>query len=205
MLPQKFDWNTTIIIFIFKEGIFINLKYKQMKLGEFIEKFSHNNTIRLHYKTKEGHETVAENCDIVSMDWEVNKQQGAFRHYVNNEVVKILSIGGYTKNSDAINIEIERLEAQPIIEEVEKETMRYASELHISEFHENILNQKLLSSHAPTGFRDVHDFENTKFHVIKSIHFAKQCLEIGGTNEEKLEFLQKMLIDLDKFNVRGEK
>jgi hypothetical protein len=89
-----------------------------MKLGEFIEKFSHNNLIRLHYKAERGHETVAESFDVVSMDWEVNKQRGVFRHYINNEVVKLLSICGIERHSDAINIVIERLENQPFIEEI---------------------------------------------------------------------------------------
>jgi hypothetical protein len=92
-----------------------------MKLGEFIKNFSHNNTIRLHYKTEDGYICVAENDNTVSMDWEVNKQQGPFRHFVNNEVVKLLSICGYKKNADAINIVIEKLENQPFIEELIEE------------------------------------------------------------------------------------
>jgi len=39
-----------------------------MKLGEFIEKFSHNNVIRLVYKNKGGHEVVLEEWNDVSMD-----------------------------------------------------------------------------------------------------------------------------------------
>ena len=49
-----------------------------MKLGEFIEKFSHNNLIRLHYKEKGGNRLVLEDWNDVSMDWEVNKQKGKF-------------------------------------------------------------------------------------------------------------------------------
>jgi len=74
--------------------------------------------IRLHYKVERGHETVAESFDVVSMDWEVNKQRGVFRHYINNEVVKLLSICGIERHSDAINIVIERLENQSFIEEL---------------------------------------------------------------------------------------
>ena len=91
-----------------------------MKLGEFIEKFSHNNLIRLVYKFKGGHETVMPTWSDVSMDWQVNKQQGKFRHYVNNEVLGIASIyvsGGDT-HPEAINIVIEKLDKQPFLDEI---------------------------------------------------------------------------------------
>lgn len=55
-----------------------------MKLGEFIKNFSHNNVIRLVYKNKGGHEVVLNDWNDVSMDWEVNKQKGKFRHFINN-------------------------------------------------------------------------------------------------------------------------
>lgn len=92
-----------------------------MKLGEFIENFSHNNMIRLVYKNKGGHEIVLETWDDVSMDWEVNKIKGKNRHYINNEVLGIVGIGGIKRNSDAINIVIERLDNQPFIDEVDEE------------------------------------------------------------------------------------
>ena len=93
-----------------------------MKLGEFIEKFSHNNIIRLVYNTKNGgHETVLETWDDVSMDWEVNKAKGKNRHYVNNEVLGLACIGGMKRNADAINIVIEKIVNQPFIKEVEQE------------------------------------------------------------------------------------
>ena len=103
-----------------------------MKLGEFIEKFSHNNLIRLHYKEKGGNRLVLEDWNDVSMDWEVNKQKGKFRHYVNNEVLGLASIyfsprNGSNHYPEAINIVIEELENQPMIDEVEDEinsTMR---------------------------------------------------------------------------------
>jgi hypothetical protein len=96
-----------------------------MKLGEFIEKFSHNNLIRLHYKEKGGNRLVLEDWNDVSMDWEVNKQKGKFRHYVNNEVLGLASIyfqpGMNHRYPEAINIVIEELENQPLIDEVEEE------------------------------------------------------------------------------------
>lgn len=96
-----------------------------MKLGEFIEKFSHNNLIRLVYKEKGGNRLVLEDWNDVSMDWEVNKQKGKFRHYVNNEVLGLASIcfqpGSGIRYSEAINIVIEELENQPMIDEVENE------------------------------------------------------------------------------------
>ncbi|MCK9446872.1 hypothetical protein M0Q50_08490 [bacterium] len=92
-----------------------------MKLGEFIEKFSHNNLIRLVYQIKGGHEIVLETWDDVSMDWEVNKRKGKNRHYINNEVIGLACISGMKRYSEAINIVIEKLENQPFIEEVESE------------------------------------------------------------------------------------
>jgi hypothetical protein len=93
-----------------------------MKLGEFIKNFSHNNLIRLHYKIKGGHELVLEDWNDVSMDWEVNKQQGKFRHYIDNEVLGLIGIyfSGQKGNSypEAINIEIEMLENQPLLEDL---------------------------------------------------------------------------------------
>jgi hypothetical protein len=90
-----------------------------MKLGEFIKQFSHNNLVRLHYKTDEGYECVLKDHNEVSMDWEVLKGKSKNRHYINNEVVKLVSIlytsGHYT---EAINIVIEKLDNQPFIEEV---------------------------------------------------------------------------------------
>ncbi len=97
-----------------------------MKLGEFIEKFSHNNLIRLHYKHKGGHILVLEDWNTVSMDWKVNKQQGVFRHYINNEVLGLASILSYgihpNSYPEAINIVIEKLENQPILEDLSVES-----------------------------------------------------------------------------------
>lgn len=94
-----------------------------MKLGEFIKNFSHNNLIRLHYKEKGGNRLVLEDWNDVSMDWEVNKTKGNFRHYVNNEVLGLASILLYGNKGqsypEAINIVIEELENQPMIDEVE--------------------------------------------------------------------------------------
>lgn len=105
-----------------------------MNLGDFIKNFSHNNIIRLLYINKDsvhshghkqpgysgmGHEIVLDNWDDVSMDWEVNKQKGKFRHYINNNVLGIttISFGSETKYPEALNIVIERLEHQPILNE----------------------------------------------------------------------------------------
>lgn len=90
-----------------------------MKLGEFIKNFSHNNMVRLHYKIKGGHKLVLDNWDSVCMDWEVNKGQGEFRHYIDNEVLGIVGILGAGKYyTEAINIVIEELENQPFVYEL---------------------------------------------------------------------------------------
>lgn len=97
-----------------------------MKLGEFIEQFSHNNVIRLLYKNEEGgHNTVLEDWNDVSMDWEVTSQREKFRHYVDNEVLGLTTIsfraGQGIHHSEALNIVIEKLEKQPFIEERKRE------------------------------------------------------------------------------------
>jgi len=97
-----------------------------MKLGEFIEKFSHNNIVRLVYKNKGGHEIVLETWDDASMDWEINQAKGKNRHFVDNEVLGLVSIRGMKRNADAINIVIEKLETQPFIEEVIEEQIHHS-------------------------------------------------------------------------------
>lgn len=91
-----------------------------MKLGEFIKQFSHNNIIRLWYKNEGGYKAVLDHANDVSMDWEVNKQQGKFRHYINNEVIGLVGIefSNEIKHHDAINIVIEKLENQTHLEEL---------------------------------------------------------------------------------------
>jgi len=93
-----------------------------MKLGEFIEKFSHNNVIRLVYEHKGGHVTVLNDWNDVSMDWKVNKQKGKFRHYVDNKMIGLTTIsfspGSKIHYNEALNIIIERLENQPFIDEI---------------------------------------------------------------------------------------
>lgn len=90
-----------------------------MKLGEFIKNFSHNNMVRLHYQNEDSSYTCVLSChNEVSMDWEILEAKGPNRHYINNEVIKIIGIY-YRDNpySDAINIVIEKLENQPNINE----------------------------------------------------------------------------------------
>jgi hypothetical protein len=98
-----------------------------MKLGKFIKEFSHNNIIRLHYQTKEGYKCVLEDFNASSMDWEVLKAKGKNRHYIDNEVVKLIGIANVKLHPDAINIVIEKLETQPFVEEVISENKNYES------------------------------------------------------------------------------
>lgn len=95
-----------------------------MKLGEFLEKFSHNNVVRLHYKIKGGHQCVLDDWNDVSMDHEILKGKGKNRHYINNEVLGLTTIyfqSGHTHYPEALNIVIEELENQPMIDEVPDE------------------------------------------------------------------------------------
>lgn len=103
-----------------------------MMLGEFIKQFSHNNMIRLHYKTKEGYECVLNDHNEVSMDWEVLEGKSKNRHYINNEVVKLVSIL-YTSGHypEAINIVIEKLDNQPFIEEVIDDRSSFSESINV--------------------------------------------------------------------------
>jgi len=95
-----------------------------MKLGEFIEKFSHNNIVRLHHKIKGGNKIVLDDWDDVSMDHEILKGKGKNRHYINNEVLGLTTIyfqPGHSHYPEALNIVIEELVDQPFIEEVKIE------------------------------------------------------------------------------------
>ena len=87
-------------------------KIKNMKLGEFIKNFSHNNVIRLVYKNKSGHEVVLNDWNDVSMDWQVNKQKGKIRHYINNEVLGLTTIcfdtGSGVNYPEALNIVMDK-------------------------------------------------------------------------------------------------
>lgn len=108
-----------------------------MKLGEFIEKFIEPNClIRLVYKEKSVHKIVLDDWNDVSMEWEVLKGKGKNRHYVNNEVIGVTCISCSGHYSEAINITIEKLENQPLIDEVVEEcVVGYKSNKIIN--HEN--------------------------------------------------------------------
>lgn len=103
-----------------------------MKLKEFIENFSHNNIVRLHYKIKGGNQCVLEDWNDVSMDHEILNGKGKNRHYINNEVLGLTGIyfqTGHTHYPEAINIVIEELENQPFIEEVKDEQIHYSESI----------------------------------------------------------------------------
>ena len=102
-----------------------------MKLGEFIKNFSHNNIIRLHFKEGNVKGLVLKDWNDVSMDHEILNGKGKNRHYINNEVVGLVSISLRPELGhhypEAINIVIEKLENQSYIEEVIDEQQHYES------------------------------------------------------------------------------
>ena len=117
-----------------------------MKLGEFIKNFSHNNMVRLLHKDKGGHKLVSDNWDDVSMDWEINKSKGKFRHYIDNEVLGIVGILGAGKNyTEAINIVIEELENQPLVKDSVDEENKSCESLFNSYF-EGIIKEEVKNS-----------------------------------------------------------
>lgn len=80
-----------------------------MTLKEFIEKFVESNSlIRLLYKTTSGHEIVLNDWNQVSMEWEILKNEGKYKDYVNANVISITDILVPGPYSEAINIVIER-------------------------------------------------------------------------------------------------
>lgn len=104
-----------------------------MKLGEFIENFSHNNIVRLVHKIPGGHKIVHESWNDVSMDHEIPKGKGKNRHYVDNKVLGLATIsfrpGSGQSYPEALNIVIEELENQPFIEEVKDEQQNYCESI----------------------------------------------------------------------------
>jgi len=100
-------------------------KLINMKLREFLEKFSHNNVVRLVYKNKGGHILVLEGWNDVSLDLEILTGTGKNRHYIDNEVLGLAAImfpsGSGCHYPEAINIVIEELENQPMIDEFKAE------------------------------------------------------------------------------------
>ena len=92
-----------------------------MKLGEFIDNFSHNNVIRLVYKNGGGHTVALNDWNDVSMDWEVLRAKGKNRHFIDNEVLGLATISFMPSDgihhSVGLNIIIERLDPQPFVEE----------------------------------------------------------------------------------------
>lgn len=68
-----------------------------------------------------GHVCVLDSFNDVSMDHEILNGKGKNRHFINNEVIGLVSIyfnSGHSHYPEAINIAIEKLENQPIVEEV---------------------------------------------------------------------------------------
>jgi len=80
-----------------------------MTLGEFLESFSSNNLIRLHYRFDGGYRSVLEDFNKVSMDWEINKNKGPYAIYKDNKVIKLVSILCDGHYPEAINIVIEEI------------------------------------------------------------------------------------------------
>lgn len=74
---------------------------------------------------------------------------------------------------------------------------------HIKDFHENFASQLLIKAHCIGAMRDESDFETVKYHIEQTLAFAKDIiLNIEGTNEEKVEFIDKIQADIKKFNTK---
>ena len=74
--------------------------------------------------------------------------------------------------------------------------------VNIKDFHENTCANFLLEEHTIGSLRDKSDFNTAVHHAKTSLIFAKDLiLNINGTNEEKAEFINKVILDYDKFIV----
>lgn len=74
---------------------------------------------------------------------------------------------------------------------------------NINEQHENHLAQFLIKEHTIGGLRDRADLDNAIYHSKKSLNLAKDLiLNFSGTEEEKIAFVEKIIVDLDKFTVK---
>jgi hypothetical protein len=93
-----------------------------MKLGEFINNFSHNNLIRLLYKEDGGHVCVIKKTndpdskfmtdfDVVFMDWSVNKS-GPYSFYKDH---KVLGLAAWESASEW-EVDIQRMRDEKLKE-----------------------------------------------------------------------------------------
>ena len=74
---------------------------------------------------------------------------------------------------------------------------------HITEFNENFAAQLLIQAHSIAGMRDETDFDNVQYHIAQTLDFAKDIIiNIEGTNQEKADFIERIKIDLEKFNIK---
>lgn len=72
----------------------------------------------------------------------------------------------------------------------------------ITDLHENFCAQYLIEAHTIGGIRNEADFNNIKHHCIKSLLFTKDLIKnIKGTDKEKSDFIDKIILDLGKFKV----
>jgi hypothetical protein len=74
---------------------------------------------------------------------------------------------------------------------------------NISDLHENFAAQILIEKHSMAGIRDEAEFNNIKYHCKHTLMFTKDLiLNIKGTDKEKSDFIDKILLDLEKFKVK---
>lgn len=87
--------------------------------------------------------------------------------------------------------------------EENKNEQKPIEKVPISKLHENASAWTLFRAHTIGGsIRDESDFRTVRYHCNTSLHFMKDILEnVEGTQEEKLEFIKKVIEDLAKFTV----
>lgn len=69
---------------------------------------------------------------------------------------------------------------------------------HINEWNEIFTYNKLIDINSMGWIRDGADFRNALYHSFHSLSLAKQIILAGGTNEEKLKYIEKVMKEIQE-------
>jgi hypothetical protein len=74
---------------------------------------------------------------------------------------------------------------------------------NITELNAGAVAKLLIDNHTIGGLRDEGDLRNSQYHAGKSLAFVRDIIfGFKGTKKQKLEFIEKIFIDLEKFKVK---
>ena len=69
----------------------------------------------------------------------------------------------------------------------------------------SVVKSLLIDHTFGTGFRSEGDFSNAQGHTYRTLGFAKELLELEGTVEEKLKFIETCNEEVEKFHIKENK